>query len=486
MSDLEFQYVAGVHPVAESNDEPRAQLGRAWDAVEPDDPTNQEYWRHAGRLTNELLVENLRVLQDRSSDEYLGNPIVEGVIAKHVVDVVGDDAPRLSVVAEWGEENEELAADYSNAFESLWKEVADEPTTDGEDSFGDWIGTALTEDWLSGGTTDRIVSDPDVSHPIRSRLQSIDILRRETPPERANDPNTLLGIRRTPLGRPVTYYFADNVDNLSYGAKFDAVPAREIIHGFLKRRRGLVSGYPLLSGVLGASAELRQLDQSVVDAAFNAALMSVFAYTTSDLVDTPTTSELSEPIKFKRRGVTRLPAHYQLNTLQAQRQGLDTGLRKEFASKIGRPAAMPGLSVNMDASGHNYSSARFDDRPYVRAVGKWRRHCERRRMNPYTSRVAREAELRGLIPPRLGPVRFVWQWQQSAGIDPVKDANAAKIRLGNFSTSPFKTASEEGNDFEQNVKEWAKAREILTKHGLGDLVIAGLAPEPEQESDDEE
>lgn len=474
MSDLSFEYVAGVFPVDKPKPvETRRDLftgepigyARAWDVLpENDDETSRDYWRHSGRATNELLVDYLRTLQDRAADEYLSNPTVEGVIAKHVVDVVGEDAPTLSVEPlDW--DDDDAAREYADAVERLWREVADAPTADGEDSFADWIGTALVEDWISGGTIDRIVKDDDVDHPIKSRLQSIDILRLQTPSNKING-KTLLGIERNRYGRPVAYHFSDDVDPFNFGAKFARVPAREIIHGYLKRRRGLVRGYPLLAGVLSASSELRQLDQAVVDAAFNAAMMSVFAYTTSEMADLPDQDELAKPIKLNRRGITRMPAHYQLDTLQSHNSGPDPAFRRELAARTGRPAAMPGLAVNMDASGHNYSSARFDDRGYVRAIGKWRKHCERRRINPYVNRVALEAELRGLVPRRRGAVSLVWQWKQPAGIDPVKDAMAQAKRLENLSTSPLRVAAEEGNDFEQIAREWRRALDILDKYSL--------------------
>lgn len=488
IDDVSFQYVAGVHPVGRKPPEQTRRdlitgepigMARAWDGIqENDDETSRDYWRHAGRLTNDLLVEHLQTLQDRSSDEFLGNPIVEGVIARHVVDTVGDDAPALSVDCEdW--EDEKAATAYATAVESIWREVADEPTTDGESSLADWIGTALAEDWLSGGTTDLLESDPDVKHPIKTRLQSIDIARLQTPPGEANNSNVLLGIERSRLGRPRRYFFADNPDGLSYGVNFTPVAADRVVHGYLKRRRGLARGYPLLSGLLGLTSEIRQLDRSVIDVAMNAAMLGVFAYTTSEMAEAASEEELKKPLKFRRKGIPFIPSHWQLDAVQSHNPGPDLQMRRELTAQAGRPAAMPGLSVNMDASGHNYSSARFDDRGYVRSIGKWRNHCERRRLNPYAKRVILEAEFRGLVPMRLGPVKLSWQWRQTAGIDPLKDALAQAKRLENRTTSPIRTAAEEGNDFEKLAKEWRRAIDILQKYDLP-LELAGTPMDEKQ------
>lgn len=485
MSDLSYQFVAGVHPVAPQTLKPnRFDLvtgepigrARAWEALPENDlPEETNHWRHAGRLTNEMLVEHLRDLQDRASDEYLGNPTVEGVIAKHVVDTAGESGPTLQVECE-GWDDPDVARNYADEAESLWREVADAPTADGEDSFGEWIGSALIEDWLSGGTIDQIVYDEDVPHPIKTRLNPIEIRRLQTPPKLLGNRNTVLGITRNSLGRPVEYHILEEVDPLGWSQRFlPPVNASEVIHGFLKRRRGLVRGYPLLAGTLATAAAIRDLDQRIIDLVHTASMMSVFAYTTSDLLDPPTADELAQPIRFQRRGLTRLPNQLQLDSVQSHQPTPEyRALRRERTSDIGRPAAIPGLSVHMDASGHNYSSARFDDRGYWRAVARWQGHCARRRMNPYVRRVLAEAESKNLIPQRQGKVRLVWQWPKTDGIDPLKDALSRRQRMQNLSASPYQIAAEEGNDTSQIIRDIKRFHDELQTAGIPPEIITPI------------
>jgi capsid protein len=476
------QFVAGVHPVGPRVTSPPADrvvrslstrepidFGRAWDVLpENDEFEEQQHWRHAGRMTNELLVEWLRTLQDRCSDEFLGNPTVEGVIARHAVDVVGEKGPPLQVeCVNWPDE--QAAKAWADAAEKLWREVADAPTADGEDSWADWIAQSLAEDWLSGGTTDQIVFDAEVDHPIKTRLHSIDIMRLQTPPEKVHDPDTMLGITRNKFGRPTTYHFMKTVDPLNWSFEFDApVPAAEVIHGYIRRRRGLLRGYPLLSGTLATAAAIRDLDQNIIDLVQTAAMLNVFAYTTSDLVDPVSKEEIEKnPIKLRRRGVTHVPPHMQLDSIQAHMPTPQyTDMRRERTGDIGRPAAMPGLTVHMDASGHNYSSARFDDRGYWRANARWQGFCARRRMNPYVHAVLREAETSGLLPPRQGEIRLNWQWPKSEGVDQQKEAMARRQRMQNFSASPIMVAAEEGADLERVIADNARFHDMLLSTGL--------------------
>ncbi len=491
MSDFAFHFDAGMHLSCQANQkaindtlrnlvthEPIGDL-RAWDVLpENDEYEEQQHWRHAGRLTNDLLVEHLRTLQDRSSDEYLGNPTVEGVIAKHVVDAVGSNGPTIQIECiDWPDE--EYAKRWAEDAERLWREVADAPTADGEDSFAEWIGQSLIEDWLSGGTTDEIVQDLDVDHPIKTRLFPIDILRLQTPPEKAQDPDTLLGITRNRFGRPLRYHFTQQEDPTQFDFNFaPPVPASRVIHGFIKRRRTLVRGYPLMSGTLATAAAIRDLDQNIIDLVQTAAMLNVFAYTTSDLVDAPNKDDIEKtPIKLKRRGVTHVPAQYQLDSIQAHQPTPQySEMRRERSGDIGRPAAMPGLSVHMDASGHNYSSARFDDRGYWRANERWQGFCGRMRIKPYVMQVLREGEDKQLLLPRQGSIRINLQWNKSDGVDPMKEGLARHQRMQNLSASPQMVAAEEGTDIERVIADIKRFYDMLTGSGLpDDLVVAMLS-----------
>ncbi len=101
----------------------------------------------------------------------ISNPIVEGVIAKHRIDLVGDSGPRLQIET-IGWPNAKEASEYAKEAEALFAEVAEAPTADGEESFADWLGQGVDELWISGGTIDQIVFDPDVSHEIKTRVFS--------------------------------------------------------------------------------------------------------------------------------------------------------------------------------------------------------------------------------------------------------------------------------------------------------------------------
>jgi hypothetical protein len=157
----------------------------------------------------------------------------------------------------------------------------------------------------------------------------------------------------------------------------------------------------------------------------------------------------------------------QLDSIQAHMPTPQyTDMRRERTGDIGRPAAMPGLTVHMDASGHNYSSARFDDRGYWRANARWQGFCARRRMNPYVHAVLREAETSGLLPPRQGEIRLNWQWPKSEGVDQQKEAMARRQRMQNFSASPIMVAAEEGADLERVIADNARFHDMLLSTGL--------------------
>ncbi len=188
-------------------------------------------------------------------------------------------------------------------------------------------------------------------------------------------------------------------------------------------------------------------------------------YSASDLVAEP--EKCPDTFKVNRRGVTRIPQGWTPQTIENNQPPPQyKEFRHERTRDVGRPAAMPQLAVQMDASGHNYSSARFDDRGYWRANDRIRRMMEIKRINPYTDRVLREGEALKLIRRRRGKIKLTWQWSQAESIDPEKDAKARAQRLKNMTTSPIRACREESVEFEQICKEFAEARDVLERYNL--------------------
>src|SRR5687768_2173239 len=78
-------------------EEAKAWTLRRWEAAETN-RLNRTHWRNAtGAPINEDLSGDLRTLRARCRYESYNNPIVEGVIGTHQVDLVGVQGPTLQV-----------------------------------------------------------------------------------------------------------------------------------------------------------------------------------------------------------------------------------------------------------------------------------------------------------------------------------------------------------------------------------------------------
>jgi hypothetical protein len=74
--------------------------------------------------------------------------------------------------------------------------------------------------------------------------------------------------------------------------------------------------------------------------------------------------------------------------------------RSERQRDVGRPVGMPLMSVRLDSSKHNYSSARFDAQVYRRGVSKVRGWLKLRVLDRLVNIIAREAQLYATANPR--------------------------------------------------------------------------------------
>jgi len=122
---------------------------------------------------------------------------------------------------------------------------------------------------------------------FRPRIQLIEGHRIETPPEMVmrEGSNIIDGVEVNEVGRPVAYWFRTNTE-VSYGvAKYERIPAEEMIHVFEPSRPGQVRGLPFLYPVMTDLHDLDDLQVLEMRAAKDAAEKSTFITTQSGEVD---------------------------------------------------------------------------------------------------------------------------------------------------------------------------------------------------------
>lgn len=438
--------------------------GRDWKAAEDNELSEQHWGRATDQGINTLLALHLNKLIARSSYEARANPIVDGTITSHATDIVGPDGPGI----EFQTDNES----FNREAEQLWKEIASQIDGSGELTLAELLRQDIRSLWTTGAILSQYVTDAAASTLVKQRLHPIPVQCLYS--GRRNTDDTMLGITRNKLGRPTRYHIIESGLSIdAYSFKIDAkeVPASDIQHVYIKHEPQQWRGYPWLASALQALAELDDYDTAVLDAAKVAAMMAVLFYSTKDDIET---EDKPEPFRILRQTGVKVPAGWQPFALNSN-QPTDTHqeFKQDKIRDIGRPVGMPLMSIQRDASNHNYSSARFDGQGYARANESIQSFLAKKRIEPFMMIVLQEAMLRKIISyqdPRIIKEKWVWRWTKPPHVDPVKEAMAQRLRMENRTLSPQGACLENNVDFETICRDWKKANEILKANGLPEML----------------
>lgn len=425
---------------------------RRFDVADVGDDARARWCRADKRTVNQILQMQLRTIHEQCAYEVRNNPIVDGTIGTHARDVVGGNGPKIQIDGpsdSWAQQAERVIQEWS-----------DEATADGRSSLADWLRDDIRDWWQVGDMLAQLVEPEHITEGIRLRIHPLDARGLSYSLHR---PNTILGVERDKYRRPINYYITEVEDQWGhYSVEPTQLPARDVMHDFTAIERGQARGFPLLTQALAVINELREYDTTVLRAAKVQALMSVLMQTVDETLQA---EDDPEPFELVDGGITRLPPGWKGSALMSSQPGShNTEFRSERMRELGSPVGMPLLKIKHDASGHNYSSARFDAGDYQRANNCIQTWLFRRRIKPLVRQVLVDAMMHGVLAVRsLRNVSMSASWEPPPHADPVKEAMAAKIRMESRQSSPIQECR---GDFEQICKEWKKANDCLAANGM--------------------
>jgi capsid protein len=463
-----------------------AWMLRRWEGAETT-RGNKAHWSKAhGQPLNADLYADLRTLQARAEYEASNNPIVEGMIQTHAVDLVGKDGPILEVVSE--------SQEYNDALEDVFREWWELPDALEQQS-GPELMRGWVHQWWKGGAHlgQLVTAQQPASDEISLRWLGLALHRLGTSPASSGDPQVAMGVRRDTLGRPIGYQIAEAVQ---YGpfeiwnTKYEEYPADEIIHQYEILEPGQVRGIPWLASALPTCGYLRDYDQSVMDAARNCASRGIVWYT--EHPDSPF-YEVNESTTFSPNTESTGPPGWKptlIDPTQPAAQYVE--FRTERMRELGRARAMPLMKILLGSERHNFSSARMDNENYKESLAAIAGWTERGTLNPLLRRIAREASLlrrngKFRLPPRPAKVEYVWHWHQQPAVDPVKEGNAITIGLQN-GTLPFRDACAlSGRQEDRVIASRQRSAQKLEDAGLPPVPVFPQQPQdmPADEADGE-
>ena len=462
-------------------------MARHWEASETT-RLNQAHWQMADnqdRPINEWIAEQLATIRGRAIYEWKQNGTIAGMVNTLADDVVGPDGPTLEVQSE--------SETYNNAAEAVWREWFRAPTFRPNMS-----GAALLRLWVKnlprcGEFLAQIATDPAAPGPVKMRLRPKHPRDLESPLDRAGDPRVIMGVEftSTQFDRPARYWF-NRMSPDGLGTISEPWPADLVIHEYMVDEEGQARGFPWLTPSLQTAADLRDYDDQVQDAARQMADQSGLLYTENpdEPWMTPETSTV------ERRTIKMAPPGWKPFVYPATLPPVQyPDYRAEKQREIGRPIAMPLLITRLDASRHNYSSARFDGQGWARFVqflqytisGTERSYGT---LNRLVDIVLAEARFSNPIlrnPPRH--VSYQWTWPARPHVDPLKEAAAGEKRLATRQSSLTSELAERGVSIDTHIATLAREQKKFEDAGIAlPAYMLGPAAAPGQPAaaDDED
>ena len=260
-------------------------------------------------------------------------------------------------------------------------------------------------------------------------------------------------------------------------------PAKYVLHCFRKTRPGQLRGIPETTPALPLFAQLRRYTLSVLTASESASDMATFIKTSQgDNYDQAALTAF-QTRKIPRGMLTVLPEGYDVGQLEAK-QPITTypQFKAEILKEVARCVNVPFYIAAGDTSALNYYPAQMEAQVYMRKIEVERSENEINWLDPIFMAWLNEAVLiTGYLPASAKRflaegARHIWRWPAFVHIDPVKEAEAAKIRLSTRTTTLAEEMKNGDKDWEEVLEQQAIEQKRLNELGLTDPYLVGQVP----------
>ncbi|WP_297576213.1 phage portal protein [uncultured Deefgea sp.] len=455
----------------------------------------------AGSADADLLPE-LGTLVARSRDISRNNGIAASGVQTLVDNVVGTGL-RLSALPDWKTLGKDAAwaLAWQRNVETLWREWTKSTFCDAGLSlnFAGLTELMFRSQLLNG---DAIALPLWLKRPgsrFTTTFQLIEADRLCNPNGQPDSATLRGGIEFDTYGAPQAYWIrkthpGDYIGIAgSVAGEWERIPARtswgrpRIIHLFDKERAGQARGKPLISSVLQQFRQLDKYNGAELDAAVINAMMAAFIETPmdsegllemfggSDGVNDVMAKRNQSRAKLKSGSIIPLypgekMAPFMPARPAAQFEAFTVAVMRQIAASMGLPYEL----LLKDFSKTNYSSAR------AALLEAWRCFRSRReKLADYWAQVVYELWLEEVI--NAGKVEGADFYQQRAAytrskwigpgrgwVDPLKEIQAADVRLKSGISTLEAECAEQGSDWEEVLEQQAREKAKRAELGLPD------------------
>ncbi len=454
-------------------------------------------WNPASGSADNVALDDLPVLRDRSRDLLRNAPLAVGAVNTVITNVVGTglkpqshiDRNILRPYLKTDEAMEQWESKAERIFK-MWAENRDCDLTRGQ-TFAEMQSLVLRSCLESGDVFVLRKYKDRPQNPFATCLQVIEA-DRVADPECAND-NIIAGVEIDIDGAPVAYHVAsrhpDDHDKgeLSYVKvpAFDSTGYRQMLHIFSRTRPGLTRGIPYLAPVIESLKQLDRYTEAEIMAAVISSMFTIFVKTENEAgmapmvpmgANEPTSNPRNNDYKMSPGAILDLQPNESVEIADPKRpnQAFD-GFVQSILRQIGVALELP-FEILIKHFTASYSAAQ------AALVEAWKTFSTRRTWmasqlcQPVYEMVITEAVAKGILDaPGFFADPFVrsaylgteWIGPPRGQIDQLKEIRAAdyRVRLG-VSTLEEETAQITGGSWEVKHVQRVKEHRLRTESGL--------------------
>ena len=440
----------------------RRKIKAGYDAAETSTETSRHWSNADGYDAVTANAQGTREkLRKRSRYEVKNNCYARGIINTLANDIIGT-GPLPQVLSQDSELNARCETAWSAWCRSV--NLAEKLRTMciAKKQDGEAVGIKFTNTALSPVSLDfRLIECDQVASPFAGYNKYTD------------------GIRFDKNGKPAAYYVLNEHPGI-FTASIDGgkeIAAEFIMHWFRTDRPGQIRGVPEITPALPLFAQLRRYTLAVISAAELAAEWTAFMHTNNNACELAADIGDNDfaSLEVERGMMTTLPEGWLPTQLKPEQPATTYDMFKhELLNEVARCFNMPYNIAACNSSGYNYASGRLDHQTYYKNIAVEQSHCESVVLDDLFGEWLAEWRLVTGVDANL-PMPHQWIWPGHEHVDPAKEATANQTNLASLSTNLRHVYAARGLDWETEIIQLGKEKEILDKLGLSRADLPALS-----------
>jgi lambda family phage portal protein len=434
---------------------------------------NAKHWNAAEALSADAEADShtRQILRTRARYEVQNNSYARGIVSTLANDVIGT-GPRLQMLLEKDDLNKRIEHDFS-----IWAKRV---------RLAEKLRTVRMARCQDGESFAILAQNPRLKSDVKLDIVLVEA-DRVTETELEFDERAVDGIAFDPYGNPKEYRVLKHHPggNHPFDLDFATVRAENMIHVFRQDRPEQHRGIPEITSALPLFAHLRRFTLAVVSAAEAAADFAGVLYTDAPANGEADAIDPMDSIQLERNMLLTMPGGWKMAQVDPKQPATTYGeFKHEILNEISRCLNIPYNIAAGNSSGYNYASGRLDHQTYYKAIRVDQAFMEEAVLDRVFEAWLREwslvARASGID---VCDCRHVWFWDGHEHVDPSKEATAQEKRLQNNTTSLAAEYARQGKDWETELRQIAKERELMKELGIGP---GEAQPETGKEEDEDE